>query len=29
MLESGARTIWAHDRDYRRFRGIEVHDPFE
>jgi toxin-antitoxin system PIN domain toxin len=29
MLENGVRTIWTHDRDYRLFRGIEVHDPFE
>lgn len=29
MLENGVRTIWSHDRDFRRFRGIEVHDPFE
>jgi toxin-antitoxin system PIN domain toxin len=29
MLENGVRTIWTHDRDYRRFRGIEVIDPFE
>jgi toxin-antitoxin system PIN domain toxin len=29
MLDNGVRTIWTHDRDYRRFRGIEVHDPFE
>jgi toxin-antitoxin system PIN domain toxin len=29
MLENGVRTIWTHDRDYRRFRGIEVRDPFE
>jgi len=29
MLEHGVRTIWTHDRDYRRFRGIEVRDPFE
>jgi len=29
MLENGVRTIWTHDRDYRRFRGIEVSDPFE
>jgi len=21
-------TIWTHDRDYRRFTGIEVRDPF-
>jgi toxin-antitoxin system PIN domain toxin len=29
MLENGVRTILTHDRDYRRFRGIEVRDPFE
>jgi toxin-antitoxin system PIN domain toxin len=29
MVENGVRTIWTHDRDYRRFRGIEVRDPFE
>jgi toxin-antitoxin system PIN domain toxin len=29
MLENGVRTIWTHDRDYRRFRGIDVRDPFE
>ena len=29
MLENGVHTIWTHDRDYRRFRGIEVRDPFE
>ena len=29
MRENGARTIWSHDRDYRRFRGIDVLDPFE
>jgi uncharacterized protein len=28
MLENEVRTIWTHDRDYRRFRGIEVRDPF-
>lgn len=28
MRENGVRTIWTHDRDYRRFRGIEVRDPF-
>lgn len=28
MLENGVRTIWTHDRDYRRFRGIEPLDPF-
>ncbi len=29
MLEDGVRTIWTHDRDFRRFRGIQVNDPFE
>lgn len=29
MIENGVRTIWTHDRDYRKFRGIEVRDPFE
>ena len=29
MLEHGVRTIWTHDRDYRRFAGIEVRDPFQ
>ena len=29
MLENEVRTIWSHDRDYRRFRGIEVRDPFD
>lgn len=29
MLENDVRTIWTHDRDFRRFRGIEVRDPFE
>jgi hypothetical protein len=28
MLESDVRTIWTRDRDYRRFAGIEVRDPF-
>ncbi len=29
MLENGVKTIWTHDRDYRRFDGIDVRDPFE
>lgn len=29
MLAHGVKTIWTHDRDFRRFRGIEVRDPFE
>jgi uncharacterized protein len=28
MRENGVRSIWTHDRDYRRFPGIEVLDPF-
>jgi toxin-antitoxin system PIN domain toxin len=28
MLENGVRTIWTHDRDYRRFSSIDVRDPF-
>ena len=28
MLDNGIRTIWTHDRDFRRFRGIRIHDPF-
>ena len=29
MHENEVRTIWTHDRDYRRFKGIEVRDPFD
>lgn len=29
MLENGVRTIWTRDRDYRKFKGITIHDPFE
>lgn len=29
MLENGVRSILTHDRDFRRFRGIGVEDPFE
>lgn len=28
MIQNGVRTIWTHDRDYRKFTGIEVRDPF-
>lgn len=28
MRENGVRTIWTNDRDFRRFDGIEVRDPF-
>jgi toxin-antitoxin system PIN domain toxin len=29
MVENGVRTIWTHDRDYRRFSSIEPRDPFD
>ncbi len=28
MRENEVRTIWTHDRDFRKFTGIEVRDPF-
>lgn len=28
MVENGVRTIWTHDRDFRRFPGIDARDPF-
>ena len=28
MLENGVRTIWTRDRDFRRFSGVVVRDPF-
>ncbi len=28
MRENGVRTIWTRDRDFGRFSGIEVRDPF-
>lgn len=28
MRENGVRTIWTNDRDFRRFDGIDVRDPF-
>lgn len=28
MKENGVSAIWTHDRDYRRFPGIDVRDPF-
>lgn len=28
MRQNDVRTIWTRDRDYRRFSGIEVRDPF-
>jgi toxin-antitoxin system PIN domain toxin len=29
MVENGVRTIWTHDRDYRRFGAIETRNPFD
>ena len=28
LLQSGVTTIWTHDRDFRKFRGLRVRDPF-
>lgn len=28
MLANGVRTIWTRDRDFRKFRGIRIYDPF-
>ncbi len=28
MHQNGVRTIWTHDRDFRRFDAIDVRDPF-
>jgi hypothetical protein len=28
MRQNGVRTIWTHDRDFRRFAGLDVRDPF-
>lgn len=28
MRENGIRSIWTNDRDFRRFAGIDVRDPF-
>jgi toxin-antitoxin system PIN domain toxin len=28
MRQHGVRTIYSRDRDFRRFDGIDVHDPF-
>lgn len=29
MDEHGLSTIWTHDRDFRKFSGITVKDPFD
>lgn len=28
MRQEGVTEIWTHDSDFRKFRGIRVHDPF-
>jgi toxin-antitoxin system PIN domain toxin len=28
MRENGVGTLWTHDRDFRKFEGIQVRDPF-
>lgn len=28
MRENGVRTMWTNDRDFRRFAGLELRDPF-
>jgi hypothetical protein len=28
LLQHGVTTLWTHDRDFRRFTGIRVRDPF-
>jgi hypothetical protein len=28
MRQSGVRTIWTHDRDFHRFPGLDIRDPF-
>jgi uncharacterized protein len=29
MRENGVRTMWSHDRDFRRFPSIRLRDPFD
>ncbi len=28
LLQHGVTTLWTHDRDFRRFEGLRVRDPF-
>ena len=28
LLQNGVTTLWTHDRDFRRFEGLRVRDPF-
>ena len=29
MRQHGISTMWSHDRDFRKFAGITVRDPFD
>jgi toxin-antitoxin system PIN domain toxin len=29
MRQNGVSTIWSHDRDFRKFDGVAVRDPFD
>jgi len=28
MRENGVDTLWSHDRDFRKFEGIRLRDPY-
>jgi uncharacterized protein len=28
MRQNGVATLWSHDRDFRKFEGVRVQDPF-
>ena len=28
LIQNGVTTIWTHDRDFHKFRGLRVRDPF-
>ncbi len=29
LIQSGVTTLWTHDREFQKFQGIRVRDPFE
>ena len=29
LIQNGVTTVWTHDRDFQKFPGIRVRDPFE
>jgi len=29
LIQNGVTTIWTHDRNFQKFRGLRVRDPFE